>query len=100
MSLIALINNNILCPEKCRNEKVLAEEYTKRKQQETQLESVIAKHKTVAQKNVKMKEAMKVAEMKVAQTQAQVKMYTSNNNLNMDANKLPVFETIYLGMSR
>ena len=61
--------------EKGRNERILAEEYGKRKQLEAQLEEALSKHKAASDKNSKMKEAMKVAEMKVAQTQAQVKMY-------------------------
>lgn len=61
--------------EKGRNERILCEEYKKRKELEAQLEEALATHKVASDKNSKMKEAMKVAEMKVAQTQAQVKMY-------------------------
>ena len=66
---------NLVYTEKGRNERILCEEYKKRKELEAQLEEALATHKVASDKNSKMKEAMKVAEMKVAQTQAQVKMY-------------------------
>ena len=40
----------------------------------THPQTVEAKYTTTSEKNAKMKEAMKVAEQKVAQTQAQVQM--------------------------
>ena len=65
----------IFLSEKGRNERILAEEYGKRKELEAQLEVVDSEHKIAAEKNSRMKEAIKVAEMKVAQIQAQAKMY-------------------------
>ena len=73
--LHAATTNAISSPEKGRNERTLAGECRKRKELEAQLEEVNSEHKIAADKNSRMKEAMKVAEMKVAQIQAQVKMY-------------------------
>lgn len=63
------------CTEKGRNEQILAEEYGKRRQLEAELEKATAIHKTASEKNSRSREAMNVAEMKVEQTQAQVKLY-------------------------
>lgn len=71
----AVTINGICSSEKGRNEHILAEECKKRKELEAQLEEVNSEHKIAADKNSKMKETMKVAEMKVARIQAQVKMY-------------------------
>ncbi len=60
---------------KSQNESILAREYAKRKQIETQLETTNNKLITVTEKHSKMKEILQVAELKVAQTQAQTKMY-------------------------
>lgn len=64
-----------ISPEKGRNERVLAEEYGRRKELEAQLEEATSKHTVASERNAKMREAMNVAEMKVAQIQDQVKMY-------------------------
>ncbi len=59
---------------KSQNERVLAGEYAKRKQIEAQLEATNSKLITTTEKHNKMKEMLQVAELKVAQTQAQAKM--------------------------
>ena len=56
------------------------EVYSKRKQLEAKVATVEAKYTTTSEKNAKMKEAMKVAEQKVAQTQAQVQMFEQLND--------------------
>ena len=60
--------------EKCQNERVLAEEYAKRKRLEAQLEATNAKLHVTSDRSNKMKETLQVAELKVAQSQAQAKM--------------------------
>ena len=72
LSLLFLHSSNFT--EKSQNEKVLAEEYAKRKQVETQLEAVSTKLVAISDKHNKMKETLQIAELKVAQTQAQAKM--------------------------
>ncbi len=64
----------ILPPAKAQNERVLAGEYAKRKQIEAQLEVTNGKLIATSEKQNKMKETLQVAELKVAQTQAQAKM--------------------------
>ena len=65
----------LLSPEKGRNERILAEEYHKRKELEVELEEATSKYRVVSEKHAKVKEAVNVTELKVTQTQAQVKMY-------------------------
>ena len=65
----------LLSPEKGRNERILAEEYHKRKELEAELEEATSKYRVVSEKHAKVKEAVNVTELKVSQTQAQVKMY-------------------------
>ena len=65
----------LLSPEKGRNERILAEEYHKRKELEAELEEATSKYRVVSEKHAKVKEAVNVTELKVTQTQAQVKMY-------------------------
>ncbi len=59
---------------KAQNERVLAGEYAKRKQIEAKLEATNGKLIATSEKQNKMKETLQVAELKVAQTQAQAKM--------------------------
>ncbi len=54
---------------------MLAGEYAKRKQIEAKLEATNGKLIATSEKQNKMKETLQVAELKVAQTQAQAKMY-------------------------
>lgn len=53
---------------------MLAEEYVKRKRLEVQLEATNAKLYATSDRSNKMKETLHVAELKVAQSQAQAKM--------------------------
>ena len=76
--LFTLILHSSNFTEKSQNETVLAEEYAKRKQVETQLEATSTKLVAISDKHNKMKETLQIAELKVAQTQAQAKMYVQS----------------------
>ena len=61
--------------EKGRNERILAEEFGKRKKLEAELEEVTSKQTVASVKNTRMRDTVNVAEMKLMQLQDQVKMY-------------------------
>ena len=78
----------LLSPEKGRNERILAEEYHKRKELEAELEEATSKYRVVSEKHAKVKEAVNVTELKVSQIQAQVKMYEHYNIPVKEVSKL------------